>query len=223
MGVDGTVLHHVAVFLGSVGSSNRNVALSFYHFAALIVEEYVVEEHVATAADIVNQTVNLAILEIELSAVVIAVVGVLIGQHGHVLANGIVTLVLQADSTSGTGRSLTRSGIVIWIVVLQRQVLQHQVLAGVQQGSCHADAFYGWPVLDDDSILTLTLDGNLVSTYLGKCSLFQVVGAVRQVDDYFITGGNAVGSIKCIKETAGITGKDGECVAFPDVVDRTGV
>ena len=54
MGVDGAVLHHVAIFLGSVGSSNRDVALSFCYFAALVVEEYVVEEHVATTADIVH-------------------------------------------------------------------------------------------------------------------------------------------------------------------------
>ena len=161
---------------------------------------------------------NLAIAKIELSVAVVAVVGVLIGEHGDVLANGIVTLVLQADGASGIFCGFASLGVIIWIVVLQRQVLQHQILAGVQQRGGHANTLGGRSVLDHYAVLALTLDGDVVASDGGECLLSQVVGAVRQIDGHHVRAARAVGSIECIEEAAGITGKYGKRVAFLRVV-----
>ena len=118
---------------------------------------------------------NLGVFPIEFSAVV-AVIGVLIGEHLHVLADGLCAFVLEAHSASGAVASIVVEG------VLEGEILQVGALAGDEQCGSHADALvlHVGSVLDDGSVHALADDGNVVGIDGREHGLAQVVGAVGQ-------------------------------------------
>ena len=138
---------------------------------------------------------NLRILPIEL-AVRVAVVGILIREHLHILADGLLTLVLQADSTSATQTGL--DGSVVVECILQCQVLHVQTGAGIQQGSSCADTLDAdvRSVLDDNSVHRLANQRDVIAADGGQYGLFQVVGAIRQEDDLTVCAAEAIGQLQ---------------------------
>ena len=95
---------------------------------------------------------NFRVLEVVLSLAlwVVAIVGVLVREHLHFLADGLGTTVLQADGTTSI------FCIIIVVGVLQGKVLDIEVLTSVEDGGCYADTLYLWFVDDDGLIHTLT-------------------------------------------------------------------
>jgi hypothetical protein len=73
------------------------------HLAALKVEQGIFEEYITASADKIYESVNLTVVEIEVAIAVVAIIGVLIGEQCNIAANGIVSFILKAYSTSGKG------------------------------------------------------------------------------------------------------------------------
>ena len=138
---------------------------------------------------------NLRILPVEL-VVCIRIIGILIREHLHVLADGLLTLILQADCTS-TSQTCTLCTIVIE-GVLQGQILHIQTCTCVQQGGCGADTLNAdiRSVLDDDSVHRLTNQRDVVAADGCQYGLFQIVEAIRQEDDLTLSTAEAVGKFK---------------------------
>ena len=138
MVLDSTVVEHISELVAGIGIGSRDdirARLAFSR-AAFIDEGTSVVVNIATTAEVVNGAVNLGIFPIEL-VVGIGIIGILIREHLDVLADGPLSLILQADSASAS-----QSGTLCTIVVesiLQGQVLHIETRAGVQQGCCSTD------------------------------------------------------------------------------------
>ena len=98
-------------------SNNGTATLAGILVAWLQRDGGILESDVTTTADEVNGTMDVAVLPISLLLAVRTVVGVLIRQHTHVLADGAITSILQHGSTSG------RTSSIVVQCVLQRQIL----------------------------------------------------------------------------------------------------
>ena len=195
--LDGTVVEYIAELVAGVGirsCDDIGTGLSVGR-AALVDEGATVVVNVATTAEVVNSTVNLRILPVEL-AVRIAVVGILIREHLHILADGLLTLVLQADCTSATQTSL--NGSVVVERVLQRQVLHVQTSTCVQQGSSCADTLDAdvRSILNNDSVHRLTNQRDVIAADGCQYGLFQIVSTIRQEDNLTIRAAEAIGQLK---------------------------
>ena len=146
---------------------------------------------------------DVAVLPVCLLAAVRAVVGILIGEHAHVLADGACTGILEHGSTSG------RAGIVVVEGVLQRQVLQVEVRAAVveQVGTSQTlHALVGRS--DDDGLVHRLSDDRDVVAGDGRLDgSIEVVGAVGQEDERagsVLRGVLAVHHVEHIHEAAGV-------------------
>ena len=119
---------------------------------------------------------NFRVLEVVLSLAlwVVAIVGVLVREHLHFLADGLCTTVLQADGTTGI------FCIIIVVCVLQGKVLDIEVLASVKDGGCCADTLYLRLVDDDGLVHAFTDKRDVVSADGSQYGLAEIVCAVRQ-------------------------------------------
>ena len=171
--------------------------------AGLEREGGVLEADVAGSTDEIYCAVDVAVFPIGLFGV-LAVVGVLIGQHAHVLEDIAVALVLEAYAASGRG------GSIVIKLVLECEVLHVEILAGVEQHGCGSDAFvlFVWGILDNHAFGRLSDDGDVVSADRGECGLLEVVGAVwNKHESAFCALGcvDAVHGVEHVEQTAGIT------------------
>ena len=144
---------------------------------------------------------NHCILEVILTTIVVAIIGILIREHSYILADGASSLVLQADCT-------TSLACVEWVGILQGEILHVEVVACVEEGGCYADTLYLWFVDDDGLVHALTDDGDVVTTDGGEASVAEVVSAVRQEDVGTRSIGCCVGSVHGLKR-----GDETLCVA----------
>ena len=138
MVLDSTVVEHISKLVAGIGIRSRDDIRTRLAFSrtTLVDEGTSVVVNIASTAEVVNSAVNLRIFPVEL-VVGIGIIGVLIREHLDVLADGLSSLILQADSASAS-----QSGTLCTIVVksvLQCQVLHIESRAGVQQGCCSAD------------------------------------------------------------------------------------
>ena len=146
---------------------------------------------------------NVAGLPVSLLIAVRAVVGVLVRQQAHVLANGACTGISQCYGTSGTACS------IVVQCVLQRQVLQIQVRTAVLQQVGLAQTFYRLVGrIHDDGVVYRLSDNRDVMSGNGRLHRsVEVVGAVGQEDVStlgILLGILAVHHFNHIQQTAGV-------------------
>ena len=216
---DGATVEHISE-LGVGGRSGNGAAACAVAVARLQREGGVLEADVASAADEVNRSVDVAVLPVGLHAVVIAVVGVLVGEERHVLADGVVALVLETYCASVAGNA------VVIPLVLEGEVLDVGVLAGVHEYGCLADSLGFGLVLDDDTLHALSDERDVVAAERGEAGGAQVVGAVGNEDEgAWSIGGcvDAVHYVDDVKEALGIAGLHEVPLSVAHVVGGGGV
>ena len=176
--LDGAVVEDVAPRgLGGLGGGD-DIAPAAVKGTLLGDQPATLEPHVAIAADKVNGAVNFGVLEVKLALVVVGVVGVLVGQQSHAVADGTGALVVQRGGASGSTGGIVVEG------VLQGEVLKVVVGASVLDDGGLAESFVleVGLVLDDGARHALSDEGDMMTGQSGEDTLAEVVEAVGNED-----------------------------------------
>ena len=107
--------------------------------------------------------------------VAVAVIGVLIRQQAHVLADGAVAVALPQGHAHAF-----RASVVVVEVVLQREVLHVEVRAHIAQRGVGLDAFHRRRVPDDHPVAALADERDVVARDGGQHGIAQVVETIRK-------------------------------------------
>ena len=172
--LDGAAVEDIAPRGFGGSGSHDDVRAAAVKGALLGDDAATLEPYIAGTTDEVDGAMNLGIEKVVLALLVVGIVGVLIGQHPHAVADGSHALVLQADGAS------VGLDVVVVEVVAQRQVLEVVVLAPVLEDGGLADAFYlsGRCIADDGALGALPHQRHLMTRDARQRRLAEVVVAV---------------------------------------------
>ena len=125
--VDRTIQEDIAILQRLVRSGQHITACSVFH-----IERTPIIIYVTATTEVVYRAMNLGILPVE-PVLTIAIVGILIREQLYTLGNGLVTLVLQTNGTA--------CATCIVVCILQGDILQIEILTGIQKCSRFTDTF----------------------------------------------------------------------------------